>query len=77
MLPVLRLLGLRLMYFLLVLGVLTVAPLGLDLMLRVLIAFAVSMVLSLFLLRRERQEVTERVVTVVDARRERRRQGKG
>lgn len=65
------------MYFLLVFGVLTVAPLGLDLMVRVLIAFAVSMVLSLFLLRRERQEVAERVVTTVDARRERRRQGKG
>ncbi|MFC4070262.1 DUF4229 domain-containing protein [Actinoplanes subglobosus] len=77
MLPVLRLLGLRLMYFLLVFGVLTVAPLGLDLMIRVLIAFAVSMVLSVFLLRRERQEVAERVVTTVDARRERRGQGKG
>ncbi|GIF38821.1 hypothetical protein Axi01nite_31320 [Actinoplanes xinjiangensis] len=72
--PVLRLLGLRLLYFLLVFGVLTVAPLGLDLVLRVGIAFLVSMVLSFFLLRRERLEVTERVVTSVDARRERRRQ---
>jgi dipeptide/tripeptide permease len=76
--PVLRLLGLRLLYFLLVFGVLTVAPLGLDLVLRVLIAFVVSMVLSFFLLRRERLEVTEKVVTSVDARRERRRQsGRG
>ena len=32
------------------------------------------MVLSVFLLRRNRQEVTEKVVTAVDARRERRRQ---
>jgi dipeptide/tripeptide permease len=71
---VLQLLALRLMYFLLVFGVLTVAPLQLDLMLRILIAFAVSMVLSVFLLRRNRQEVTEKVVTAVDARRERRRQ---
>ncbi|MEU8661197.1 DUF4229 domain-containing protein [Actinoplanes philippinensis] len=76
--PVLRLLGLRLLYFLLVFGVLTVAPLGLDLILRVLIAFGVSMVLSVFLLRRERLEVTEQVVTKVDARLERRRQsGRG
>ncbi|GIE78706.1 hypothetical protein Aph02nite_46560 [Actinoplanes philippinensis] len=76
--PVLRLLGLRLLYFLLVFGVLTVAPLGLDLILRVLIAFVVSMVLSFFLLRRERLEVTEQVVTKVDARLERRRQsGRG
>lgn len=74
--PVLRLLGLRLLYFLLVLGVLTVAPLGLDPMLRVTIAFLVSMVLSVFLLRRQRLEVTEQVVTSVDARRERRRQAR-
>ncbi|MEU4164224.1 DUF4229 domain-containing protein [Actinoplanes sp. NPDC026670] len=75
---VLRLLGLRLLYFMLVLGVLTVAPFGLDLVVRVAIAFVVSMVLSFFLLRRERLEVTEKVVDSVDARRERRRQaGKG
>ncbi|BEL05293.1 hypothetical protein Q0Z83_034840 [Actinoplanes sichuanensis] len=62
----------------LVFGVLTIAPFGLDLVLRVIIAFVVSMVLSFFLLRRERLEVTERVVDSVDARRERRRQaGKG
>ncbi|GIE30438.1 hypothetical protein Ait01nite_034830 [Actinoplanes italicus] len=71
---VVQLFALRLLYFSLVFGVLTVAPLELDLMLRVLIAFAVSMVLSVFLLRRNRQEVAEKVVTTVDARRERRRQ---
>jgi hypothetical protein len=71
---VLSLLALRLLYFGLVFGVLTVAPLEMDLMLRVLIAFAVSMVLSVFLLRRNRQEVAEQVVNAVEARRERRRQ---
>ncbi|MEU4623606.1 DUF4229 domain-containing protein [Actinoplanes sp. NPDC023801] len=71
--PVLQLLALRLLYFSLVFGVLTVAPLKLDLLMRMLIAFAVSMVLSVFLLRRNRQEVAEQVVTAVDARRERRR----
>jgi uncharacterized membrane protein affecting hemolysin expression len=68
---VVQLLALRLLYFSLVFGALTVAPLQLDLMLRILIAFAVSMVLSVFLLRRNRQEVTEKVVTAVDARRKR------
>jgi hypothetical protein len=71
---VLSLLALRLLYFALVFGVLTVAPLEMDLMLRVLIAFAVSMVLSIFLLRRNRHEVAEQVVNAVEARRERRRQ---
>jgi dipeptide/tripeptide permease len=67
--PIVRLLGLRLLYFLLVFGALTVAPLDLDLLLRVMIAVVVSMLLSVFLLRRDRQEVGQHLVDRIDARR--------
>lgn len=67
--PIVRLLGLRLLYFLLVFGALTVAPLDLDPLLRVMIAVLVSMLLSAFLLRRERQEVGQHLVDRIDARR--------
>lgn len=69
--PVLFLATARLGLFLAVFLVLTVLPLEMDLFLRALIAMAVSMLLSVFLLRRARQDVTEKVTDALDHRRTR------
>ncbi|GID57629.1 DUF4229 domain-containing protein [Actinoplanes couchii] len=59
----------RLGLFLVVFLVLTLLPLGMDIFLRALIAMAVSMLLSVFLLRKARQDVSEKLVDSIDRRR--------
>ena len=61
----------RLGIFLAVFAVLTALPLGIDIFLRALIAMLVSMVLSIFLLRKARADVGEKLVTSIDRRRAR------
>jgi hypothetical protein len=70
--PVLRLATARLGIFLAVFAVLTVLPLRMDLFLRALIALLASMLLSVFLLRRARREVSEHLVDSIERRRDRR-----
>ncbi len=59
----------RLGLFLAVFAVLTVLPLQMDIFLRALIAMAVSMLLSVFLLRKARRDVSEKLVDSIDRRR--------
>ncbi|GAA4976004.1 DUF4229 domain-containing protein, partial [Actinoplanes utahensis] len=59
----------RLGVFLAVFAVLTALPLGVDIFLRALIAMLISLVLSVFLLRRARQEVGEKLVDSIERRR--------
>ncbi|MEU4689639.1 DUF4229 domain-containing protein [Actinoplanes sp. NPDC023714] len=66
--PVLRLLIGRLAIFMAALGILTLLPFDLDPLLRFVIAFFVSMILSVFLLKRTREQVGEQVVTSVEKR---------
>ncbi|WP_157751652.1 DUF4229 domain-containing protein [Actinoplanes derwentensis] len=59
----------RLGLFLAAFAVLTVLPLEMDIFLRALIAMAVSMLLSVFLLRKARRDVSETLVDSIDRRR--------
>jgi hypothetical protein len=60
----------RLGLFLAVFLVLTLLPLEMDIFLRAIIAMAASLLLSVFLLRNARREVSEKLVDSIDRRRE-------
>ncbi|WP_430788776.1 DUF4229 domain-containing protein [Actinoplanes sp. G11-F43] len=74
--PVLFLATARLGLFLAVFLVLTLLPLEMDIFLRAIIAMAASLVLSVFLLRKARREVSEKLVDTIDRRREAKAAGK-
>ncbi|BBH69287.1 hypothetical protein ACTI_59720 [Actinoplanes sp. OR16] len=75
--PVLRLLLGRLAIFMAALGILTLLPFGLDPLLRFVIAFFISMIASVFLLKRTREQVGEQVVTSVEKRQARKQASRG
>lgn len=58
----------RLAIFLVVFLALTLLPLEMDIVLKALIAMAVSMVISFFVLRRVRQDVSEKLVDSIERR---------
>jgi hypothetical protein len=71
--PVLRLLIGRLAIFMAAFGILTLLPFDIDPMLMFVIAFFVSMIASIFLLKRTREEVGEKVVASVEKRQQAKR----